>query len=117
MANDVSAGRLCGVAEECVRGRLDLVRDDDRNVVDLGNPFQPVSLNPSWTSPTVIALAHAIYEERSLPQGTLDSDRMVALADALEEVGCREPAILEHCRSAGEHVRGCFVVDLILDKE
>jgi hypothetical protein len=43
-------------------------------------------------------------------------DEMPLLADALEEAGCTEEAILKHCREPGEHVRGCWVVDLILDK-
>jgi hypothetical protein len=39
------------------------------------------------------------------------------LADALERVGCTNPDILNHCRQPREHVRGCWVVDLILGKE
>jgi hypothetical protein len=38
------------------------------------------------------------------------------LADALEEAGCTNPEILEHCRTQGEHVRGCWVVDLVLGR-
>ena len=40
-------------------------------------------------------------------------DDMPLLADALEEAGCTEEAILRHCREPGEHVRGCWVVDLL----
>jgi hypothetical protein len=39
------------------------------------------------------------------------------LADALEEAGCTDVKILSHCRQPGEHVRGCWVVDLLLGKE
>jgi hypothetical protein len=39
------------------------------------------------------------------------------LADALEEAGCTDASILEHLRSRGPHVRGCFAVDLLLGKE
>ena len=39
------------------------------------------------------------------------------LADALEEAGCHDLDILAHCRQPGEHVRGCWVVDLLLGKE
>jgi hypothetical protein len=35
------------------------------------------------------------------------------LADALEEAGCTNQVILSHCRGGGEHVRGCWVVDLL----
>jgi hypothetical protein len=38
------------------------------------------------------------------------------LADALEEAGCSESEILRHCREPGEHVRGCWVVDLVRGK-
>jgi len=35
----------------------------------------------------------------------------------LEDVGCADPAILGHCRSPGPHVRGCWVIDLLLGKD
>jgi hypothetical protein len=77
-----------------------------------GNPFRPVTLDPAvltWNGGTVPKLAQAIYDERRF------SDLPI-LADAIEEAGCSEPAILTHCRSEGPHVRGCWVVDLILGK-
>jgi hypothetical protein len=37
------------------------------------------------------------------------------LADALEEAGCTDRTLLEHCRG-GLHVRGCWAVDLLLGK-
>jgi hypothetical protein len=39
------------------------------------------------------------------------------LADALKDAGCHSEAILNHCRGGGEHARGCWVVDLLLEKE
>lgn len=75
-----------------------------------GNPFRPVTLSPRWLSETVVALATGIYQERAF-------DRMPILADALEEVGCDHADILSHCRGEGPHVRGCWVVDLILGKQ
>jgi hypothetical protein len=39
------------------------------------------------------------------------------MADVLEEAGCVDADILAHCRRPREHVRGCWLVDLILDKE
>jgi hypothetical protein len=77
------------------------------------NPFRPVTLNPSWLiwdDGTIPKLAQAIYDERAF-------DRLPILADALEEAGCHDADILQHCRQPGEHVRGCWVVDLILGKE
>ena len=38
------------------------------------------------------------------------------LADALEESGCTDAGIRTHCRQTSEHVRGCWVVDLLLGK-
>jgi hypothetical protein len=55
-------------------------------------------------------IAGAIYEERAF-------DRLPILADALEEAGCTDAEVLEHCRGPGPHVRGCWVVDLLLGKE
>jgi hypothetical protein len=46
-----------------------------------------------------------------------DFAAMPILADALEEAGCDNPDILSHCRNPGVHVRGCWVVDLLLGKE
>lgn len=75
-----------------------------------GNPFRPVSLDPRWLSSTAVSLAQAIYTDRLF-------DRMPILADALEDAGCHQADILGHCRGGGEHVRGCWVVDLLLGKE
>jgi hypothetical protein len=78
----------------------------------IGNPFRPVSLNPSWIAwqgCTIPKLAQVIYDERAF-------DRLPILANALEEAGCTNDDILTHCRQPREHVRGCWVVDLFLDK-
>ncbi len=80
------------------------------------NPFRAISADPIWLTPTVLALAQAAYEHRKLPGGTLDPNRLAVLADALEEVGCTDASLLGHLRSAGPHVRGCFVLDLLLEK-
>jgi hypothetical protein len=72
-------------------------------------PFRSVTLNPTWLTPTVKQLAQSIYDEKAF-------DRMPILADALEDSGCDNAEVLGHCRSGGEHVRGCWVVDPILDK-
>jgi hypothetical protein len=74
-----------------------------------GNPFRPVTLDPSWRTSTVLALAEGIYTDRAF-------DRLPILADALQDAGCENDAILSHCRGLGPHVRGCWVVDLILGK-
>jgi hypothetical protein len=79
----------------------------------LGNPFRPSTVAPNWltwNNRTVPKLAQTIYDDRRY-------DIMPILADALEEAGCTDAAILDHCRGPGPHVRGCWVVDLILGKE
>jgi hypothetical protein len=81
------------------------------------NPFRPVSITPDWLTPTETSLARAAYDERSLPSGELDLARLAVLSDALEEAGCDDADILNHLRSLGPHVRGCWVVDLLLGKE
>ncbi|SRR5579871_339609 len=67
-------------------------------------------MNPAWQSSNVVSLAQAIYDERAF-------NRMPILADALEDAGCTNADVLNHCRKPGEHVRGCWVVDLLLGKQ
>jgi hypothetical protein len=50
-----------------------------------------------------------IYDERAF-------DRPPALADAIQGSGCDNADILSHCRGLGPHVRGCWVIDLVLGK-
>jgi hypothetical protein len=78
-----------------------------------GNPFRPVTLDRSWLASregTVVKMAQAIYDERHFAD-------LPILADALEDAGCDNSDILSHCRQTGEHVRGCWVIDLLLGKE
>src|SRR5262249_51866038 len=75
-----------------------------------GNPFLPVTLNPPCRTSIVTALAQSIYDDRAF-------DRLPILADALEDAGCDNADTLNHCRQPGEHVRGCWVVDLVLGRE
>jgi hypothetical protein len=74
-----------------------------------GNPFLPIAAAPAWQTSTVVGLAKTIYDERRF-------DRMAGLADELCRAGCPNPEILEHCHQAADHVRGCWVVDLLLAK-
>jgi hypothetical protein len=82
--------------------------------------FRPTPLTRScltWQCRTVPKLAQAIYDERQLPSGHLDTNRLAVLADALEEAGCTDAELLGHLRSPGPHTRGCWAVDLILQRE
>lgn len=82
-----------------------------------GNSFRLNTLDPSWRTSLVRALAQATYNERSFPEGTLDPDRLAVLADAMEDAGCDNADILNHLRSPGPHVCGCWALDLLLGKE
>jgi hypothetical protein len=77
------------------------------------NLFSSVTMAPAvlaWNDSTVVKLAQGIYQERAF-------DRLPLLADALDKAGCDDDDILNHCRKVGPHVRGCWVVDLILGRE
>jgi carbon storage regulator CsrA len=78
----------------------------------LYGPPPGVVLDPvwlTWNDGTIPRLARGIAEG--------DYDALPVLADALEEAGCTDAAILDHCRSCGGHVRSSWVVDLILSDE
>lgn len=72
-----------------------------------GHPL-PI-MHSDWRTSTVVALAQGIYDDRAF-------DRLPILADALQDAGCDNPDILNHCRDTGPHARGCWVVDLVLGK-
>jgi hypothetical protein len=76
----------------------------------VGNPFRAVAVAPDWLTRDVRMLARSSYEEREF-------ERLPILADALEEAGCTDADILSHLRSGGLHVRGCWALDLILEKK
>jgi hypothetical protein len=75
-----------------------------------GNPFRPVPFDARWRTGDSVGLARTIYEDRAF-------DRLPLLADALMDAGCADEQVLGHCRSNGPHVRGCWVVDLVIGKE
>jgi hypothetical protein len=74
-----------------------------------GTPSHPQVADPSWLTPTVVALARGIFADRAY-------ERLPILADALQEAGCDNEDILTHCRSNGPHVPGCWVIALLLGK-
>jgi hypothetical protein len=94
--------------ESLSRARRSVVAELVRDV--FGNPFCPVAFSPSWRTDTVVTLARLMYEAREF-------SAMPILADALQDAGCDNADILAHCRGDGPHVRGCWVVDLVLGKE
>jgi hypothetical protein len=108
---EIQIGAVCCAAFEAApdpmsqeRASADLLRDI------FGNPFRPVTFSPEWRTDTAVALARQMYESR-------DFSAMAILADALQDAGCDNEDVLSHCRGPGPHVRGCWVVDLVLGKE
>ncbi len=103
----VNDGRGRFVSPDELAAQAALLRDI------VGNPFRSVTVRPAWLlwgGGTVGSLARAVYDESAF-------DRLPILADALEEAGCDDADVLSHCRGPGEHVRGCWVLDLLLGKE
>jgi hypothetical protein len=72
-----------------------------------GDDLEPCAFDAGWRSVNVIDVARRMY-------ATKDFSAMPVLADALEDAGCIDEAVLEHCRESCEHVRGCWVVDAVL---
>ena len=105
----VNTGRVAvweAVQTASARDQVALVREV------FGNPFRPAVIKPrwlAWAGGLVVQFAEGVYEDRAF-------DRMPVLGDALEEAGCNDEAVLRHCREGGEHVRGCWVLDLLLGK-
>jgi hypothetical protein len=93
-------------------GQLERVCDENVSLLRdiFGNPFRPITFSPEWRTDTAIALARQMYDSR-------DFSAMPILADALQDAGCDSEDVLNHCRGEGPHVRGCWVVDLVLGKE
>jgi len=86
-----------------------LIRNLLRDV--FGNVFRKIEFDKRWRTDTVLSLARTMYESR-------DFSAMPILADALQDAGCDNDDILSHCRDAKQsHLRGCWVVDLVLGKE
>jgi hypothetical protein len=87
------------------QAQADLARDV------LGNPFRPLSLRREWLTwdgGAVARMARALYDAG-------DFAATPVLADALEEAGCDDGALLGHLRGGG-HDRGCWAVDLLLGR-
>ncbi len=77
-----------------------------------GDPLLSAAVNPAWlywNDGAIRKMAQLIYDHRGF-------DRLPLFADTLEDAGCTDADILNHCRQPGEHVRGCWAVDLLLGK-
>ena len=67
-------------------------------------------LTKSRAVATAVAIARQMRESG-------DFGAMPILADALQDAGCDHDNILDHFREPGSHVRGCWVVGLVLGTE
>jgi len=77
---------------------------------EIAGPDTPGVFDSAWRTDTALSLAGQMYESR-------DFGAMPILADALQDAGCENEHILNHCRDLNAvHVRGCWVVDLVLGK-
>ncbi|WP_246523628.1 hypothetical protein [Gemmata palustris] len=76
------------------------------------NPYFFIPFKPEWRTTNVLPMARGMYDTR-------DFSAMPILADALQDAGCTDTTILNHCRHApiNTHVRGCWVLDLVLNRK
>jgi hypothetical protein len=92
-----------GLRESHLRMQAAVIRDI------IGEAVCPISFDPRWRTSDVMGIARAIYDEKAFA-------RMPILADTLMDAGCEDEQFISHCRGRGPHVRGCWIVDLVLDK-
>lgn len=75
----------------------EVVRDPDRNI----------EFDPRWRTDAVRGIAAAIVESRAW-------DRLPILADALQDAGCEDDELLQHCRLADHlHRPGCWALERV----
>ncbi len=117
----VSRSTLAGVKRSQLKGYRHQICDLFREVI--GNPFRPWKsvadflgggvVQPDGQtvhlSDTVTQLARGIHTDQAF-------DRLPILADALEESGFTDAALLDHCRNESRHVRGCWALDVALGR-
>lgn len=106
VADNCAAAVGCEVAGQYSHRHQAECIEQKRLLLDV---LSPSVFDPRWQTLTVVALAEGIYADRAF-------DRLPILADALQEAGCADDDLLNHCRGPGPHVRGCWAVDGILRK-
>lgn len=92
---------------EALNTNLRTLTDLFRDVFE--NPYRPSRPQNSWWTPEVKHLASTIYEQQAW-------SRMPELANALENAACQDREILNHCREEKTHTKGCWLLDIILEK-
>lgn len=128
-ANRTSTNAAWATATASSTTRLDPVGDNTAHFIELneraawereaqapllrdvvGNPFRSVVLDAAWRAPAVLELAETIYRDRSF-------GRMPSLGEALRDAGCTNHEVLRHCLPGETHARGCWLVDLLLNRK
>jgi hypothetical protein len=104
--------KVCSTVQQALRE----IKEADLVQCLWQRPSWPITIERSWLTPTVLSLAQAAYENRSLPAGTLDNAHLAVLSDALEEAACDNADILNHLRQPEVHFQGCWVLHLLLGK-
>ncbi len=85
------------------KARAHIVRDL------FGDPLRAAPLDTPPKTPAVVDLARTIYDQRAF-------GRLPELGEILQAEGRADTEWLRHCRSSRPHMRGCWVVDLLLDQ-
>jgi hypothetical protein len=83
-------------------------------------PGRPPFIPPSWMTPEVTSLARqavATWDPDVGHWAGVTTRYLGILADALQDAGCDDARILTHLRSRTWHLRGCWLLDLLNDKE
>ena len=73
-----------------------------------GNPFRSIAIDQTWLTHEVLDLARKANDQ---------PNHLFPLAEALKRAGCDSAEMLDHCRQIGGHVKGCWVVDLLLGQK
>lgn len=108
---ELSVVSVTGAIQAGLRMRnLEALRELKRLHRDLVSPLSSQNeFQREWRTPAVVNLAKSMYDARKF-------DEMPRLAELLEQAGCSNPMLLEHCRDPNaRHIRGCWVIDAILD--
>jgi hypothetical protein len=111
-ARNAARSAQAGIANNALHGSLpDELFAQAKLVREIfGDHVRKISVDSAWLTASVVKLARKIYDERAF-------DEIPRLAEELEKLGCANQELLDHCRGPGPHVRGCWVVDLVLGKE
>ncbi len=107
----VNAEGVCCFAAASARNASTFkMRWQSSSVSIVGNPFRPPTFSSTWHTDTAVALALLGCTTREA------SARCPFLPMLLQDAGCDNEDILSHCRAEATHIRGCWVVDLVLGK-